>query len=147
MGRKRRLRQERKPGAHSPAPPPSGLAPPVGRGFLVAVYLLTFIAWLTPIDDNDYGLHLRLGADIASAGRPPSTDHHSFTADGAPYPDHEWIPQLLFFELHSMGGDAAMVVVQAALTAAAVGLAAAATPGPPLASLSVAALVVFLGHY
>lgn len=105
----------------------SRIAIPAALPLTVAIAFATLSA-TQPIGDNDYGFHLRLGAEIAQSG-PPATDSHSYTAPGAPYPDHEWLSQLLWFSVHRVVGDAGMVAFQATLVGVALTLVAASVRG------------------
>src|SRR5205823_3170804 len=101
------------------------------QALLVAAFLGgAAVAHTGAIVSGDWGLHLLLGEEIAHAG-PPRADHHSFTADGAPYPDHEWLAQVALYEGDRAFGDGGMVALKAFLAAAALallGLAIAPSP-------------------
>jgi hypothetical protein len=47
---------------------------------------------------------LRAGGDIWHHRTVSLTDHYSYTAYGDPWPDHEWLWQLLAWVLHALGG-------------------------------------------
>ena len=53
---------------------------------------------------NDTFWHLRAGADIWRTGQVPRVDSYSFTAAGAPWPDHEWLWQAFVVRLPSASG-------------------------------------------
>jgi hypothetical protein len=53
---------------------------------------------------NDTFWHLRAGGDIWRTGQVPRTETWSYTAFGAPWPDHEWLWQLYAHACHALGG-------------------------------------------
>jgi len=53
---------------------------------------------------NDTFWHLRAGEEIWLTRQIPRIDHYSFTAAGAPWPDHEWLSQALMFGVYRLGG-------------------------------------------
>jgi hypothetical protein len=63
--------------------------------------------------------HLSAGRWIISHHSVPQTDPFSFTAFGAPWIDFEWLTQLTWFAVHSLGGLWALWVLKAVLLAAA----------------------------
>jgi hypothetical protein len=80
--------------------------------------LTLFVASARIVGDNDVGFHLRLGQDTLERGRPPHADFHSHTAPGAPYPDHEWLAQVILALTDRFLGLAGLVYLQAALVTA-----------------------------
>lgn len=127
---------------------PAGLVPGsrVVTGLLLGVVLLAAAAANTgPIANNDYGLHLRIGQEVADSWRPVLVDYHSHTIPGAPYPDHEWLTQGAFFKLHELLGDGGMVALKGLLVGAALALTAASVPGPVLLKLAAVTAVMLLG--
>ena len=59
--------------------------------------------------------HLRAGADIWRSGHVPRFDSYSYTATGAPYPDHEWLSQALMYAAYRAGGMRGLEIGAAAL--------------------------------
>lgn len=125
----------------APAPPPPRVASPVGVDrfdllFLALIVGAGLVANVGPVDTNDIGFHLRLGAEIAASG-PPSVDHHSFTLPGVPYPDHEWLAQLGLWGVYRAFDVPGLAVLQGLLIATTLGLVAWATRAPaPLRALA-----------
>jgi hypothetical protein len=68
--------------------------------------------------DPDLWWHLRTGQWIAENGRIPHSDHFSFTRAGQPWISHEWLSELVFYELWKHGGAAALIVFSAIVTTA-----------------------------
>ncbi|HEY4185711.1 MAG TPA: hypothetical protein VGP07_11620 [Polyangia bacterium] len=61
------------------------------------------LALLTPAQPDTFW-HLRAGADIWRTGNVPRVDLYSHTAYGQPWPDHEWLSQLLMYGAFWLGG-------------------------------------------
>src|SRR5947208_12416834 len=63
-----------------------------------------FLVGLAPHLDTDLWWHLRDGAYMWQHLAFPRTDPYSFTFRGAPWDDHSWLSELLFYGLYQMGG-------------------------------------------
>ena len=61
------------------------------------------LALFTPAQPDTYW-HLRAGGDIWRSGHVPRVDLYSHTAYGTPWPDHEWLSQLLMYAAYRVGG-------------------------------------------
>jgi hypothetical protein len=68
---------------------------------------------------NDTWWHLRVGQEIWKAHSPLFTDTLSFTAAGTVWRNHEWLTQLGFYGLYSLGGMPLLTFAGAILVAAA----------------------------
>jgi hypothetical protein len=90
----------------------------VGLLFVAVAVLALF----TPAQPDTFW-HLRAGADIWRTGQVPRVDLYSHTAYGAPWPDHEWLSQLLMYAAYRAGGGMSGLEIGAAVLI----LAAAAT--------------------
>ncbi len=121
--------------SESPSRSPSGGGPPSGRGRWwsrglafdeMAVGLLfvavAVLALFTPAQGDTFW-HLRAGADIWRSGQVPRVDLYSHTAYGTPWPDHEWLSQLLMYAAYRAGRGmpglelgAAVLILAAAVT-------------------------------
>jgi hypothetical protein len=116
------------------------------RALLLGVSLLLVVVANTgPIANNDYGLHLRIGQEIAEAWRPVHVDYHSYTLPGARYPDHEWLTQLAFYGVHHALGDEGMVALRGLLIGIALAFMLASVRGPLPLKLGLLVLVMLLG--
>jgi hypothetical protein len=71
----------------------------------VALLFLTILAaaCLMPAQ-NDSWWHLRVGQEMWKIHSPLFTDTFSFTAQGSTWRNHEWLTQLAFYGLYSLGG-------------------------------------------
>jgi hypothetical protein len=106
---------------------PSGWSTP-GLSFdRMAIGLLfiavAVLALFTPAQGDTFW-HLRAGADIWRSGHVPRVDLYSHTAYGTPWPDHEWLSQLLMYAAYRAGRGmpgleigAAVLILAAAVTA------------------------------
>src|SRR6267154_3724430 len=67
------------------------------------------------LGDCDTGWHIRTGEWILAHGWVPARDIFSFSKPGAPWFAWEWLSDVLFAVLYSMGGLKAIVLFAAAL--------------------------------
>jgi Flp pilus assembly protein TadD len=86
-----------------------------------------FLLGLQGLRCLDVWFHLRTGQLIWESGSVPTADSLSHTRAGADWVTHEWLFELPLWGIWQLGGDAAMVIVQAALAALTFGLLARAT--------------------
>ncbi len=68
--------------------------------------------------DPDLWWHLRTGQIIVETGHVPHTDPFSFTRSYHPWVAHEWLSEVVFYELWKHGGPAALIVFSAIITTA-----------------------------
>jgi hypothetical protein len=68
--------------------------------------------------DPDLWWHLRTGQWIVETGHVPHSDPFSFTRAGAAWVSHEWLSEVVFYELWKDGGAAALIVFSAIITTA-----------------------------
>jgi hypothetical protein len=63
----------------------------------------------------DLWWHLASGRYILENGRIPGTDPFSFTAQGGPWMNHEWLSQVIFYLLYRLGGLNLLVIFKSLL--------------------------------
>ena len=68
--------------------------------------------------DPDLWWHLRTGQWIVETGHVPHFDPFSFTRAGHAWVSHEWLSEIVFYELWKRGGAAALIVFSALITTA-----------------------------
>jgi hypothetical protein len=68
--------------------------------------------------DPDLWWHLRTGQWIVETGHVPHSDSFSFTRAGHAWVSHEWLSEVVFYELWKHGGAAALIVFSAVVTTA-----------------------------
>jgi hypothetical protein len=68
--------------------------------------------------DPDLWWHLRTGQWIVDTSQVPHSDPFSFTRAGHPWVSHEWLSEVLFYQLWKHGGAAALIVSSAIVTTA-----------------------------
>lgn len=68
--------------------------------------------------DPDLWWHLRTGQWIVESRHIPHSDPFSFTRAGHAWISHEWLSEVLFFEMYKHGGAAALIVFSAIITTA-----------------------------
>jgi hypothetical protein len=96
---------------------------------IVALMLaLSATACLMPAQ-NDTWWQLRAGEEIWKARRVILVDEFTHTVAGQPWPDHEWLTQVLFFRLNTLGGMPLLTAFCAGAVMLAWGLVATLTPG------------------
>ncbi|HVH27886.1 MAG TPA: hypothetical protein VM818_14050 [Vicinamibacterales bacterium] len=78
---------------------------------------------------NDTWWHLRAGEDIWTHHAVDLRDHYSHTADGAYWPNHEWLSQTLIFAGYRLGGLPLLTALVAALVVGAWWVVWQLTPG------------------
>src|ERR1700681_2518904 len=66
--------------------------------------------------DPDLWWHLRTGQWIVETGHVHHSDPFSFTRAGHPWVSHEWLSEVVFYELWKHGGAAALIVFSAIIT-------------------------------
>src|SRR6202795_119152 len=71
-----------------------------------------------PATDPDLWWHLRTGQWIVETGHIPHSDPFSFTRVGHVWVSHEWLSEVVFYELWKHGGAASLIVFSAIITTA-----------------------------
>jgi len=90
------------------------------RDFFIGAVLLLGVLAMTARNavDPDLWWHLRTGQLILDTGHVPHSDPFSFTRTGQVWVAHEWLSEVLFYELWKHGGAAALIVFSAIITTA-----------------------------
>lgn len=102
------------------------------RRVFVAVLMLGLLVMAArPATDPDLWWHLRTGELILQTHAIPHSDPYSFTKNGAPWIDHEWLPQVVMFLIYRTAGWAGLIVTFAIVIAAAFLLVYLRSPGRP----------------
>src|ERR1700674_4105342 len=86
--------------------------------FPVVLLLGLFGMTARPATDPDLWWHLRTGQLIVETGHVPHTDPFSFTRAGHAWVSHEWLSEVVLYELWKHGGAAALIVFSAIITTA-----------------------------
>jgi hypothetical protein len=92
---------------------------PTKRAFLAVVFLGLFALTARNIVDPDIWWHLKTGEYIAAHKSVPHTDPFSYTRASQPWIAHEWLSELLFFELERSVGFGGLILVFSAILCAA----------------------------
>lgn len=87
--------------------------------FLVVVVLGLFAMATRNATDPDLWWHLATGEFIVQHNSVPHTDPFSFTRSGEPWVAHEWLTEVLLYELERGAGFGGLIVLFAAITCAA----------------------------
>lgn len=75
---------------------------------LVAALAVAVFFCLHPEGNTDLFWHLTTGEGILQRGALPSVDPYSFTALGRPWFNHEWLAEVIFFQIWKLGGFVAL---------------------------------------
>ncbi len=63
------------------------------------------LAFLMPIQPNDYGWYVRLGNEIVHSGRLPTIEFMSYTQSGQPAVYQYWLSGVIFWAVREAGGE------------------------------------------
>jgi hypothetical protein len=85
--------------------------------FLVALFLGLFAMAARNVTDPDVWWHLKTGQYIAEHRSVPHTDPFSYTRAGEPWVAHEWLSELLLYELERTAGWGGSILLFAAVLA------------------------------
>ena len=97
----------------------------------ILVAALGLTACLMPAQ-SDTWWHLRAGEEIWRSGQVALQDHFTHTVSGQPWPDHEWLTQVLFYATYAAGGMPLLTLLCAAAVMMAWLIVLSLTPGPAL---------------
>src|SRR5208283_1968808 len=91
-----------------------------GKGVFLCVLLIGFLAMAARnAVDPDLWWHLKTGQYIAEHKGVPHVDPFSYTRSGAPWVAHEWLTELLLYQLERISGFAGLIVLFASIISAA----------------------------
>src|SRR5580704_6297240 len=91
---------------------------PQNTNIMFALVLLLGLLAMTARNavDPDLWWHLRTGQWIVETGHVPHSDPFSFTRTGHAWVSHEWLSEVVFYELWKHGGAAGLIVFSAIIT-------------------------------
>jgi hypothetical protein len=87
--------------------------------FLIAPFIGLFAMAARNVTDPDVWWHLKTGQYIAEHKSVPHTDPFSYTRAGEPWVAHEWLSELLLYELERTAGWGGLILLFAAVLTAA----------------------------
>jgi len=96
----------------------TGPVPLSGKLWLAAGAVVALGAIAMPVLNPDLYWHLSAGKYIVHNLRLPSADFLSWTERGAPWTDFEWLSQLLYYAVYSLGGKAGFFALKLAVLGA-----------------------------
>lgn len=107
--------------ARDPSDPiiPKGSVSPKEGAIRAWAYALALVVLGLPVFSPDLFWHLSTGRWILAHAQVPRFESFTFTAAGAPWIDFEWLSQLLFYGVHSVGGERGLWILKCALLLAA----------------------------
>lgn len=88
------------------------------RTFLVVLFLGLFAMTARNVTDPDIWWHLRTGQYILEHKGVPHTDAFSYTRARTPWVAHEWLTEVMLYDLQRIAGWSSLIVVFAAVLAA-----------------------------
>src|SRR5437588_8602387 len=91
-------------------------SPQIAFAAILVLGLLAMTA--RPATDPDLSWHLRTGQWIVETGHVPHSDPFSFTRAGHAWVSHEWLSEVVFYELWKHVGAAGLIVFSAIITTA-----------------------------
>jgi hypothetical protein len=87
------------------------------RAFFGGILLFGLLAMTArSATDPDLWWHLRTGQWIVETGHVPHSDPFSFTRAGHAWVSHEWLSEVIFYELWKHAGAASLIIFSAAVT-------------------------------
>lgn len=101
------------------------------RLFVLVLALGLFVMAARSVTDPDIWWHLRTGELIFQTHHIPRTDPYSFTKDGQPWIDHEWLSQILLYGTYKFTGWSGLIMEFAAIIGVAFGILFLRSPGRP----------------
>jgi hypothetical protein len=106
-----------KPDSIIPSMAMRGISRLGNRNVFAAVLLFGLLAMTARnAIDPDLWWHLRTGQWIVETGQVPHSDPFSFSRAGHAWVSHEWLSEVVFYELWKHGGAAALIVFSAIVT-------------------------------
>jgi hypothetical protein len=91
----------------------------VKHSFLAVLFIGLFAMTARNVTDPDVWWHLKTGQYIAQHKSVPHTDPFSYTRAGEPWVAHEWLTEILLYELERTAGFGGLIVVFSAVLCAA----------------------------
>jgi len=89
-----------------------------GKLWLAAGVLIALGAIAMPVLNPDLYWHLSAGRYIKEFLRLPAADFLSWTEQGAPWTDFEWLAQIIYYGVYSLAGKAGFFALKIAVLAA-----------------------------
>ena len=113
---------------------------------ILALALPALLSLLVAMPAVDLAYQVRAGDEILLTGALPGVDTWTFTIEGKPWLDQQWLAQVMLSVVHGIGGWELLFVLRAGLVVLALGLLLAAMieRGAPVRVAAVLALVTFL---
>jgi hypothetical protein len=88
----------------------------IKRAFFGGILLFGLLAMTArSATDPDLWWHLRTGQWIVETGHVPHSDPFSFTRAGHAWVSHEWLSEVIFYEIWKRAGTAALIIFSAAV--------------------------------
>ena len=82
--------------------------------FILCALAAVFAMALQPVRSPDVWHHIGAGRFVVENGGPAATDPFSFTAEGRPWLQYEWLAQFLIYRIHRAFGLGGLILFRAA---------------------------------
>jgi hypothetical protein len=79
---------------------------------VAGIFLAILLVSISPVSDSDLWWHLASGKYIVESGNIPRADIFSHTVQGKEWLDHEWLSQVVFYEMYDLWGFWGVVMVK-----------------------------------
>src|SRR6186997_3397152 len=89
---------------------------------ILALALPALLALLVAMPAVDLAYQVRAGDEILASGALPGVDTWTFTIEGKPWLDQQWLAQVMLSFVHGIGGWELLAVLRAGLVATALAL-------------------------
>jgi len=86
-------------------------------GLPISLFIFVITLSLTKIIEPDTFWHIKAGELIVKNAAIPRTDPFTFTMEGEPWEDTEWLSQVVFYSVHTLGGLKALTYFKALIVA------------------------------
>lgn len=82
-----------------------------------SLFAFVFILGITQIIESDTFWHVKTGEIIVKNLSIPRTDPFTFTMEGEPWADTEWLSQVVFYAVHALAGFNGLIIFKAFIIA------------------------------
>lgn len=86
-------------------------------GLPISLFIFVISLSITKIIEPDTFWHIKAGELIVKNAAIPGTDPFTYTMEGEPWEDTEWLSQVVFYAVHSLGGLKALTCFKALILA------------------------------
>ena len=85
----------------------------------ITLFVVLGLAFLLPVNPNDFWWYVRIGRDTLASGEIPMVDTFSSTRAGSPVVYHSWLSSIIFWRFFKTGGISLVVLLRGLMIGAA----------------------------